>query len=260
MRKNQIIVILSSILLFLILYFGFDKVPPKQKILEKSRINNIESTGITNLTQEAESKLNDEKKNIIKAIQLDLEKSGNDTLKRIQILQTLSGTWFELGFPAISGFYAEEIALIEKTEESWSLAGTTYSICVKKTEDNKTKDFCSKRAIKAFENAISIEPEKVEPRVNLAICYIDNPLANNPMQGVLMLRELNVKHPENVGILNQLGRLALETNQTEKAIERLETAIKLDPKNNNTICLLAQAYLNAGFGDKAKLYQNKCVN
>jgi Flp pilus assembly protein TadD len=140
------------------------------------------------------------------------------------------------------------------------MAGTTYAICVKNSQDEKVKSFCSKRAVKAFESAISLAPEKIEPRINLAICYVDNPSQDNPMQGILMLRELNTKYPQSVPVLNQLGKLALQTNQIEKALERLEAAIALEPENKNTICLLATAYKNAGDQVKSNEYQKKCVN
>lgn len=260
MNKSQIIVLTGAILLFLALYLGFDTIPPKQKSLEKSRASNLEATSVSNLIKDATPKLNKEQKSIIDAINLDLEQSGTDTIKRIEVLKSLSGTWYDFGQPSIAGIFAEEIAGFTKTDEAWSMAGTTYAICVKNAQDQKIKDFCSKRAVKGFENAISLAPDKIEPRINLAICYVDNPVQDNPMQGILMLRELNTKYPENVSVLNQLGKLALQTNQTDKALERLEAAIALEPNNMNTICLLAKAYSDAGLTEKANAFQNKCVN
>ena len=184
MSKYQIFTVAGALLLFMILYFGFDTIPQKQKSLEKSRMLNVESTGISNLIKDAYTKMDEEQKSIIEAMNLDIEKSRLDTLKKIQVLKSLSGTWYEMGFPSIAGSYAEDIALIEKTEGAWSMAGTTYAICVKNTEDIKIKDYCSKRAIKAFESAISINPESIEHRVNHAICYVDHPNQDNPMQGI----------------------------------------------------------------------------
>lgn len=260
MNKSKIFVITGAIILFLILYFGFDTIPPKQKSLEKSRSSNIEATSVANLIKDATPKLSKEQRSILDAINLDLEKTGNDTIKRIEVLKSLSGTWYDFGHPAIAGTFAEDIASFVKTEESWSMAGTTFALCVKNAEDQKIKDFCSKRAIKNFENAISLAPETIEHRINLAICYVDNPAKDNPMQGILMLRELNSKYPESVPVLNQLGKLALQTNQTDKALERLEAAIAIEPNNMNTICLLAKAYSDAGIEAKAEMYKNKCVN
>lgn len=260
MNRNQILLLVGGVLLFVVLYFGFDIIPQKSKDLEKSRSLNIESTGINNLLKDAMATLDAQQKSIIEAINLDVQKSSNDTVARIERIKSLSGTWYEFGFPAISGSYAEDIANMLKTDESWSIAGTTYAICVKNSKDPKVKDFCSKRAVKAFENAISIAPDNIDHRINLAICFVDNPMQDNPMQGILMLRELNTKNPENVAVLNQLGKLAIQTNQNERALERLETAIGLEPENQTTICLLATAYKNIGNTAKADEFSNKCVN
>jgi tetratricopeptide (TPR) repeat protein len=260
MTKSQIGVIAGAVILFCILYFGFDTIPPKQKDLEKSRALNFETTSVDNLILEARTKLTKEQQSIVHAYDLDLQKNEKDTTKRLVILQSLSKTWYDMGFLAIAGYYAEEIAKIQKTEEAWSIAGTTFALGVKNAEEKKMKDFCSKHAIKAFEKAISINPEKVESRINLAICYIDNPSENDPMQGIMMLRDLNSKYPQNVAVLNQLGGLALQTNQVDKALERLEMAIQLEPENMNTICLLAAAYQLVGKEEKSKEYKKKCIN
>ncbi|MCZ2102062.1 MAG: hypothetical protein LC107_11055 [Chitinophagales bacterium] len=260
MTKHQAIAIGIAGILFLVLFLGFDTIPTKQKDLEKSRLLNIETTSVANLIKEAMPNVDKANASLIDALVHDLEKVGTDTIQRIEKLKSLSGTWYDLGQPAIAGAYAQDIAELVKTQESWSIAGTTYAICVKNSEEGKTKDFCSKRAIKAFENAISLAPDLIEPRINLAICYVDNPDKDNPMQGILMLRELNQNHPENVSVLNQLAKLALQTNQIDRALERLEEAIQLEPDNKNTICLLANAYEAAGNQAKANEYHDKCVN
>jgi len=260
MNKKQIIVLVGGILLFSILYFGFDKIPPKQKALEKSGALNVETTSLTNLLKETLPKLSGQQKTIVEAMNLDLKTHDGDTLKKIEVLKSISGTWYDYGYPEIAGIYAEDIANMDKSAQSWSITGTTFALCVKNNEKENIRGFCSKRAVKAFENAISIEPNVVDHRINLAICYVDNPMPENPMQGILMLRDLNDKYPESVPVLNQLGRLAIQTNQIDKAIERLETAIKLEPNNKNTICLLASAYKSAGFEEKAKEYEDRCIN
>lgn len=260
MNKNQYIAIGAAVVLFLVLFLGFDTVPAKQKDLEKSRSLSFETTSIANLMNEAMPKLDKTNASVIEAMNLELNKAEPDTLKKIEVLKSLSGTWYELGYPAIAGSYAQDIAELLKTEEAWSISGTTYAICVKNTDEEKAKEFCSKRAIKAFENAISLNPDAIEPRINLAICYVDNPEKDNPMQGILMLRDLNTQYPQNVAVLNQLGKLAIQTNQIERALERLEMAIEFEPENKNTICLLADAYQQAGNQVKADEYHKKCVN
>lgn len=257
MQKQQYIAILTSLIAVVLLYFGVDTIPPKQKELEKSRSLNMEVTGTKNILDAAFAALDKESRSVIEALNLDVDNAKTDSL-RIERLKILASSWYEAGQPAASAIYAEEIAENEKKESSWSIAGTTYLICVRSSEDEKTKEFCTRRALKAFETAISLDPEKVEPKINQALVYVDNPDKDNPMKGILMLRELQAKYPTNTSILNQLAGLALRTNQVDKAIERLQESYEIDPSNNGTICLLAAAYEQAGNEQKSKEFRDQC--
>ena len=112
--------------------------------------------------------------------------------------------------------------------------------------------------VMAFENAISINPDNIAHKVNLALCYAERPPVDNPMKGVLMLVELNKSAPKNVLVLNTLARLAIRTGQYDRAIERLSTAIEEEPNNEKSICLLAQAYEAKGDTENASVFKQRC--
>lgn len=257
MSKNQIIFLSSAALCVALMYFGCDTKGSQQKEVENIRNQNLEATSVDNIIREARTALTDEQKSYVEALQMDVTAAEGDTLKSIEKTKNLSATWYELGYPSLAGYYAEEVALKAGTEDTWSVAGTTYSICVQNTADEKEKQYCSKRAVLAFEKAISLAPEKIAPRINLALCYVDNPPADNPMTGILMLRELDSKYPDNPMVLTQLGRLAIKTNQFDKAKERLERVYTLDPQNSVAICLLAEVYRQLN-DVKAEDFTNKC--
>ncbi|MBK8549291.1 MAG: hypothetical protein IPL63_18680 [Saprospiraceae bacterium] len=257
MQKQHYIAIGISLIVLVLLYFGFDTVPPKQKELEKSRSLQLEVTGNQNILDKATRELDNEDKSVIEALNLDVEKAENDSI-RVQNLKILASTWYEFGQPSVSAIYAEQIAEQTKNYDSWSITGTTYMICARSTEDDTLRNFCSARALKALEMAISLDPDKVEPKINQALVYVDNPDKENPMKGILMLRELQEKYPKNTAILNQLAVLALKTNQIDKALERLNESYHIDSKNNNTICLLADAWQLAGDEQKAKEFKSQC--
>ena len=82
------------------------------------------------------------------------------------------------------------------------------------------------KPLSAFEKAISLNPGNVDHKINKALCFVELPDEGNPMQGILQLRELNQKHPDNVNVMVQLARLALKTNQLERAKERLQQALE----------------------------------
>ncbi len=258
MTKLQLAVIGGVLTLFFVLYFGCDTKPTEQKQLEKSRALVAESTNIRVLRQEAEAAISENELSEVAAIEFRLQAAEGDDSTRIETLKSLAGKWYQLGYPAISGYYAQEIAESEATAESWSIAGTTYTLCIQQSQPGKVRDFCTGRAVNAFESAISLAPTDMSSRVNLALVYTENPPADNPMKGILMLRDLNEEEPENVIVLNSLGRLAIKTGQYERAVQRLEQALSNDSTNVNTICLLANAYQGAGNPGKAQAFEQLC--
>jgi tetratricopeptide (TPR) repeat protein len=249
MTKLQIAALASAAGLFLFLYFACETKPPSQKALEKSRALMIESTDINSLLAEAKNRLAPDKLRNILALEADLEQAAGES--RIQWYKTLSGEWFALKEPALAGYYAQEAADREESAEAWGIAGTTYALCAKEAKTDKEKDFCLSRAIKALESAISLAPEELSHRINLALVNVDFPPADNAMKGILMLRELEGQHPDSPAVLFHLGRLAVQTGQWDRAIARLERVLELDPGNQNASLLLIQAYQETGAEEKA---------
>jgi tetratricopeptide (TPR) repeat protein len=257
MTKSQIATVGASVLLLLVLYIGCDTKPRKMKDVEKSRSLVIESTDINVLLQEAKDSIKPSELALITTLEDELAAQPTDTGK-VTVLKRLSGQWFDLERPALSGYYAEQVAELTSTEGSWSIAGTTYAIAVQRGGSQRIRDYATGRAVKAFENAISINPKELGYKLNLALLYTDNPPADNPMKGILMILDLNKANPDNPDILMNLGRLAIRTNQLDKAVERLERALTLDPTLVPAICMLSQAYAGLGQMDKAKSYEQRC--
>lgn len=259
MSRLQSIIIAISCLLFLGLYFGGDTKPETQVAVEKTRALQATSTSIESLLPSAKSKLAVDTSAMIMGLERDLANSTSDTAK-VAVMKKLAGMWYDAKRADISGHYAKEIADILNTEESWSIAGTTFMIGARKATETKIRDFCFNNASEAFENAISINPSNFSHKVNLALCFTENPPKENPMKGILMLRDYNQQAPENVLVLTTLARLAIQTNQFEKAVERLNTAIRVEPDNKKANCLMVQAYDGLGNKEKAAQYAAKCID
>jgi tetratricopeptide (TPR) repeat protein len=254
--KSQSILVVAVIALFCFIYFGMSTIPKEQKAAIMSRATNIEATGIQNIVASAKKALSKDQLNIIEALQTEYHDAKSDDDK-IERAKSMASKWYEFEVPIVSGYFAEEIAKKKNTKEAWSIAGTTYQIGMKSSNEEKEVLFAKGRAVKAFENAISLSDNNINDKINLALIYVDNP-DTSPMQGIQMLLKLNENNPENVQVMNQLARLALRTNQTKKAVQRLEKALSLEPENNNSICLIAQAYAQAGNESKSKEFQDKC--
>lgn len=259
MTKLQQIVIFISILLFLALFFGVSNKPANQGDIERKRALAVESTDINAILIAAKPNLNTQQSTFILSLEKQVEEATTDEF-RANALKELSSKWYEYRRADIAGFYAEEVAKLEATEDAWSIAGTTFMIGSRQNQEDKIRKFCVQRAIKAFENAISENPDNTDHQLNLAVCYAENPLKDNPMKGILMLLDLNKKEPENVSVLVNLGRFGMQTGQFGKAAERLEKAVALEATNASANCLLAQAYEALGETENAAAYQAKCIS
>ncbi|MCB0649238.1 MAG: tetratricopeptide repeat protein [Saprospiraceae bacterium] len=257
MNKSQYVVLACALVAIMAIYFGFDHKPKKIQDLEKTRLNEIEVTSIDNLLMDARKNLSIEQSTYLQNIQTALSTAGNDSIKT-DALKNYASTWYQYGYPVISAYYAEEVAKIDKSAEAWSIAGTTYLIALQQNIDGVEKDFSASHALRCFENARSLDPENVDHQINEALVYVNKPLTEEPMKGILMLRSLNEKYPENTAVLNQLARLAIQTNQLDRAVERLTQVLQLDPENKTAPCLLTEVYGKMGNEELKNKYLSLC--
>lgn len=240
----------------LVLYIGCETTPRSYRKLEKSRVLSVEQADIQSLLQDAKSHLPPAKVNQLESLERELDSASDSN--RVGLLQQLSGQWFQLEQYAIAGHYAQVLAEQVQDGNSWSIAGATYAIGVQRSEAENIKDFCAGRAVQAFESAISLEPEVIPHKINLALVYAERPQQDNPMKGIQMLLELDRTHPDNAGVLFHLGRLAMRTGQYERAVERLGKVTALAPERKEAFCLLAEAYEALGDAGKASAAKQKC--
>lgn len=255
MNRSQLLTILAFLSLFLVLYFGCNTKTKDQRVLEKSRAQNLELVSVDRLIPEAKQKLTNTYN--IDLAEEKVKRADSDSTK-VKAYEVLASNWFSEDYPLISAYYAEKIAELKQDARSWSLAGTTYSIAAQRSSDELHKKHGIKKAREALEMSLSIDTESVDNKINLALTYVEQPLEDNPMKGVLMLLDLNKKHPENVPVLMQLGRLGMKTGQFSKAVERFRKVIELRPSFREAHCFLAEALKNAGNTVEAEKEQQIC--
>ena len=149
MSRLQIIVLSSAIALFALLYFGGRRTPTTQKNVEQTRSKEAENASINEIIGLAKTNLSEADQNEIAVLESELEVAGNDTAK-LTFFKQLNRKWYSLRQFGVSGFYAEEVAQIENTDESWSIAGYSYASCFTNTENQREYNFCFDKAIGAF--------------------------------------------------------------------------------------------------------------
>ena len=258
-RRTQTYYIIGAVILVAVLYFGFDTTPSSQEALEKSRALNTQEFDIRSLEKEAQPDLQEDEVAYLETLHAQLNHVSQDTQK-LRLQKNLSGFWFGLRKPLIAGLYAKEAASIENTAQAWSIAGTTFAAALQDKElPEKQRAFGRDQAVDAFEKAISIEPKVIEHRINQALCYIEAPLQDTPMKGIQMLAGLATTYPESPLPPYHLARLAMQTGQTERAAERIQQAIQLEPANQKIACLAVAIYTALSQPDMVSQYQPVCA-
>lgn len=257
MTKHQWIVIACCLALFGVLYFGFDTKPSSFKEVERSRALVSTSLDINHLVIEAVEALGEGAKFEIASLDEHLNNSESEN-EKVDVLKKISGFWFKQNRPDISGHYATQIADIEDSADAWNIAGSTFALGMQQLESGDQWDYCYDNAIEAYQNAISLDPEYVDSRINLALCYVERAPEGNPMKGITMLLDLNKKYPENVAVMTNLGKLAVRTNQLDKARLRFERVLEIEENNSVAICYLSEIYKGLGDIAKANKYAALC--
>ena len=253
LNKTQLASIVGAVILFLVLYFGFGTKGPKEQL---EAPDNTEQND-EQISQQAIASLDGGQKSSLEELEKELD-AADGGADQIEVMKRLSGFWYASGNTAMAGIWAEKVAMEEKSDSSWSVAGATFYQGLVKSTDVAQRNFFAERSIQAFEKAAELSPDHPGHRVNQALVYAENPPEGQPMKAVLLLRELEQKYPEAASVYNALGRLAIKTGQWERAIQRLEKAYQLEPENVNTPCLLARAYEQSGMADKAAEFAAKC--
>lgn len=255
-RNLQIIVIAVSVLLFAFLYFGGRTVPQNRSDVDKTRALRAESsTDIDELILSAKADFTKEQLAPIVEIEANLPLQLTDSL-RAESFKILSKEWNSLNQFAIGGIYAQKVAEIFNTEESWSITGTTFGIGQKRATDEEVRKFCVEQAVAAFNKAIELNPKETQHKINLALVYVET---EQPMQGIGMLRDLNQKEPNNTAVLLALGQLSVRSGQYDKAIERYQKVVDIEPSNLRAYYAMAQVYESLGKVQDAIEAYNQCL-
>jgi len=109
-------------------------------------------------------------------------------------------------------------------------------------------DFLSGKARDLLANVPPSDENYTEAQAKSAMTWVNS---SSPMKGILKLRELADKNPENEYVAYQLGMLSFQSGQHEKAVLRYQKVLDLNPKNVNAWFYLAQSLLQLGKKDEA---------
>jgi outer membrane protein len=145
-----------------------------------------------------------------------------------------------------AAWFAEKAASFLNTTEGFLKAGNSYYEAYTFAMDVEKQKTMAEKAREYLEKVVKADPKNLEAKTKIAMTYF----SSNPPQGVALLREVLAEDPKNELVLYNMGMLAIQSGQYDRAVERLNQLIAVNPKHVQGQLLLGVAFMNKG--DKAK--------
>jgi tetratricopeptide (TPR) repeat protein len=157
--------------------------------------------------------------------------------------------------PEVAAIYFEKKAEKEKTETNYLNAAYRYFDGFKMAKDSLTLSHFVARSIDNYQKVLEINPNNLNAKTDLGICYTEG--TAEPMKGIMLLREVITANPKHENAQLNLGFLSVKSGQYDKAQERFDKVLEINPARLDVYIFKAQTYFQSGNKEKAIQYFEK---
>ena len=245
MNKQQWFLISAGIILLAFLFLFGNTIPP-HKPLPVAAADSSSTVTTDGLIAKYKSGLNDQQ--LRKLAQLENSVVRGDVKnQQIHVFHQLASYWADtLHKDYLGAYYDGKAAELENSEKNLTFAARLLLEGLLGEQDAAMQHWLATEAKQFFEKALTINPDNDSSKIGLGACYMFGNISNNPMQGILAIREIADKHPDNMYAQMMLGLGGIQSGQYEKAIERFLTVVEKQPENIEAMLDLAQTYERVG--------------
>jgi len=249
MFKKQLVIAIAGIALVILLYTLGSTVAPKTKVAEPAAIT-VKSFNILQYIEE-------EKKHLTASQLVNLSKLENSVTRgdvNSQLITAntqLANFWKDSArsFEAYA-FYLSEAAKLDNSKKNLTFAAQLILDNLRAEQDEAKLNWKTAEAIALFEKAITLDPGNDDLKVGLGSCYIfGKGRVGGPeetMKGIQQLLTVVRKDSNNMKAQMMLGVGGYVSGQFDKAIERFQKVIAVQPENIEAIAFLADTYAAKG--------------
>ncbi len=173
----------------------------------------------------------------------------SDTKKKVIFADSLAILYTKLNRLDSAALYYERLAELEPSRERKIRAGEGYYEAAIFTTASDKRKVLNEKSRAIFSDLLSSNPTDLDTKARLAMTYVDT---ENPMQGILMLREVVKEDPRNEVAIYNLGVFAIQSGQYDKAVERLHSLIAINPQHDQAHFFLGVSHAELGHAGEAK--------
>ncbi|MFT5640522.1 MAG: cytochrome c-type biogenesis protein CcmH/NrfG [Oleiphilaceae bacterium] len=242
MTKHQIILVVAGLVLTIALY-------------QLPRVV-VENEVITDIQQKHSFEVSLEDRNIITSL---FSKLNDVAFKENTIIFADSLARVYMKYQKIDSAerWANEILAYNSSLNSSLRSGLIfYQAFQSSTNAEETKRLAG-RAAEQFEFILEQDENNLSVKSKLAMTKV---VSSNPMSGIMMLREVLEKAPSNREAIFNLGILAIQSGQHEKAVGRFERLLELDSVDYEAMFYLGISKAETGKIDDSRELLQKLVD
>ena len=185
---------------------------------------------------------------------------GDVASQKLHLMHQLARFWVDSGRASSPmawypyAWYTAEAARLENSEKSLSFAARLFLDQLGREEDHRIKHWETEQATDLFERSLKLNPTNDSAKVGLGATILYG--GHEPMKGISLIREVVERDSTNVFAQLTLGEASLMSGQLDKAVQRFQTVVQLQPANLQAILLLADTYERMHQMDEAaKMYK-----
>jgi predicted Zn-dependent protease len=230
-KKTQVFLIFSALVLFVLLFIAPKTMPNKAKGEADKMLSfgNANIDVFVNMAQKALS---------------PMQKKQSDSLVSQKAFDSLVPFWDKLKRPDLASFYLEQTAKRVNSPASWFNAGNRYYYAVQFCEDKSEVPLLYQCAMRCMSKTLALNPKNSDAKILLASCYVEG--TQSPMDGITLLKEVEKNDSNNVKLQLAFAFFSVRSGQLDKAIVRFKKVLRVDSNYIEAYLHLADAYERQG--------------
>ena len=258
MKNNQFLFLLVAIGLIGLIYFFGSTKPPQNTTSKTADHANTEAISATfsfdSLKTVFLNQMNT--KNASTITNLEKQLTNSTTALQSGVYDKLVRLWKAADKLNMAAYYFGEKAKLENSEKNLNFAGQLHLDLMHEAPYQGLQIWEAKQAISCFDQSLQSNPNNDTVKMALASCFIQG--VGETMKGVQILLGIVKEHPDHVPANILLGKMAVQSQQFDKAIVRLERLKTIEPKDTEVLYFLAEAYKGKGEKEKAIVLFEQC--
>jgi len=244
--KQIIVIVLVIVLMGVLLARPIKGLVTEDKVGASANTESSSAFNLKSVSDISKQSINPSIAQEISSLEEQLTKATGD--EKLALLEQLAQKWDDVAKSAPQGFIYMEMANITPKLEYWLKSGDAFRMAYANLQDTAMAAELNRLAIQSYEKATQLDGNSLEAKTGLGAAMVTG--SGNPMAGIALLREVVEKDPKNIQANKTLGLFSLQSRQFDKAIERFNTVVELQP-DAESYFYLATGYENIGLKNEA---------